>query len=67
MKYTESKKEPCFADIHQDVCYSLTDKKCRGCAFYRTRKQAKEEYMKHIDKARENNIAIDIDKFFINL
>lgn len=63
MKYIETKKEQCFADIHQDVCYILTDKKCRNCAFYRTRKEAKAKYMKYIEKARENNVACEIDKF----
>lgn len=44
MKYTKSKKEPCFADIHRDECFALAEKNCYNCEFYRTRKEAKEGY-----------------------
>ena len=46
------------------MLYLNRQKKCRNCVFYRTRKEAKAKYMKYIEKARENNVACEIDKFY---
>lgn len=42
-------KKDCFAYMESGDCFALSERNCKGCAFYKTKKQAEE------DEAKINN------------
>lgn len=62
-------KEKCFADLGDNRCFCLKEKYCNKgkCNFYKTKKQAKEDYMKSFTNATNNAIDKTIHNYFVNL
>lgn len=54
-------KKNCFAFIKEGECFALSKQKCENCEFYKSRRLAKEQYIKR-------RVAdYEIDKYFMNL
>lgn len=62
-------KEECFANIDKDTCYCLNEKICnkKECAFYKTREQARREYLNTYSVKTLASIDKNINKYFRSL